>query len=52
MRQILPINPKSGLVKIGILGEDWTPVLSLELIIFALQNMLKFPLDKTFSDSQ
>ena len=42
-QNMTPIDSETGLVKLGILGADWTPILSLDMIIFELENMLKNP---------
>lgn len=47
----LPICITTGLVRLNILEKDWTAVLSLELIIFALENMLKFPEQHQFQEN-
>ena len=39
----MPIEPSTGLITLDSIGKNWTAVLSLDLIIFALSNMLRYP---------
>ena len=43
MRTVLPIEPHSKMVRLNMLEADWSPVLSLSLIVLMLQQMIKFP---------